>query len=148
PEVCDMYRSTRMMSNLRRFTTSSASSPRPIRVTLYPSIWSTLAQLSRRVRSSSTMRMRMLAFTSAGMDSGSRPPESPGGPSGLRVLWVSEDPIGHSLWRGQASIPAMQNRQIRVTRAARRLRSVDLTLYLASLVPHPDARTRQQDVAQ
>ena len=34
PDVCDMYRSTRMMSNLRRFTISSASSPRPTSVTL------------------------------------------------------------------------------------------------------------------
>ena len=34
PEICDMYRSTRMMSNLRRLTVSSASSPRPTSVTL------------------------------------------------------------------------------------------------------------------
>ena len=61
-----------MMSNLRRLTVSSASSPRPMTVTLKPSIWSTLAQLSRRVRSSSTTRIRMLALTSAGIDSGSR----------------------------------------------------------------------------
>src|SRR6476646_7581125 len=72
PEIWDMYKSTRMMSNLRRLTVSMASSPRPITVTLYPSICSTLAQLSRRVRSSSTTRTRMLALTSLGIDSGSR----------------------------------------------------------------------------
>ena len=67
-----MYRSTRITSNLRRLTVSIASSPRPTSVTLYPSIWSTLAQLSRRVRSSSTTRTRMLALTSLGMERGSR----------------------------------------------------------------------------
>src|SRR4051812_22860165 len=61
-----------MISNFRRRTVSSASSPRPIRVTLYPSIWSTLAQLSRSVRSSSTTSTRILALTSLGMERGSR----------------------------------------------------------------------------
>ena len=84
------------MSNLRRFTVSSASSPRPTSVTLYPSICSTLAQLSRSVRSSSTTSTRMLALMSLGMERGSRGaseagelPRS-GGASGLAILysWV------------------------------------------------------------
>ena len=52
--------------------------PRPISVTLYPSICRTLAQLSRRVRSSSTTRILMLALTSAGIAS-DRGRRSPGG---------------------------------------------------------------------
>src|SRR5215204_316039 len=59
------------MSNLRRRTSSSASSPRPSVVTLKPSICSTLAHPSRRVRSSSTMRRLRDALTSAEMESGS-----------------------------------------------------------------------------
>ena len=55
----------------RRLTVSRASSPLPIRVTLNPSILRTVAQLSRRVRSSSITRMRMLDLTSAGMERGS-----------------------------------------------------------------------------
>src|SRR4030095_11967151 len=59
------------MSNFRRRTSSSASSPRPRVVTLNPSIWSTLAQPSRSVRSSSTIRRLRLDLTSAEMDNGS-----------------------------------------------------------------------------
>src|SRR3954470_3859607 len=80
PEIWDMYRSTKMMSNLRRLTVSMASSPRPITVTLYPSICRTLAQLSRNVRSSSTTSTRMLALTSVGIDSGSRGGSGVGAP--------------------------------------------------------------------
>src|SRR5688572_20176404 len=60
------------MSNFRRRTSSSASSPRPSVVTLNPSICRTLAQPSRSVRSSSTIRRLREALTSAEMDNGSR----------------------------------------------------------------------------
>src|SRR3954468_25037440 len=76
-----------MMSNFLRRTVSSASSPRPISVTLYPSICSTLAQLSRSVRSSSTTRTRMLALTSLGMERGSRALLSDAD-GGFRSVWT------------------------------------------------------------
>src|SRR5690606_15387034 len=60
----------------RRLTKSRASSPRPANVTLYPSERSTEAQLSRRVRASSTIRIRLEALASAGRARTSRPPAS------------------------------------------------------------------------
>src|SRR6266702_335620 len=57
-----MYRSTRTMSNERRCRVWSASSPRLHTSTWYPSNRSAVAQLSRSVCSSSTTRIRTLAF--------------------------------------------------------------------------------------
>src|SRR6266568_1148175 len=57
------------MSNARRFSRSSASGPRPLSVTSYPSWRSTVPQLSRRVYSSSTTRIRIRAFWSGPMGS-------------------------------------------------------------------------------
>src|SRR3989454_2829831 len=53
-----------MTSKARRFTRSSASCPRLQTVTSYPSCRSTAAQLSRRVCSSSTTRIRTRALAS------------------------------------------------------------------------------------
>jgi hypothetical protein len=53
---------------------------------LNPSIWSTLAQDSRRVRSSSITSTRMLDFTSGGIDSGSRAAWSAGWDEGAMEL--------------------------------------------------------------
>src|SRR5436190_2604961 len=52
------------MSNAVRVRRSFPSSPRLHRLTWYPSYCSTLAQLSRSVRSSSTIRMRIDALSS------------------------------------------------------------------------------------
>src|ERR1041384_710541 len=52
------------MSNLRRLRMSSASSPLPHTVTLYPSCCSMLEHDSRNVRSSSTINRRRVARTS------------------------------------------------------------------------------------
>src|SRR5919109_3351411 len=63
PVTCDMCRSSSTMSNGRRFSSVCASLPRAHTLTSKPSTPSTLAQLSRSVCSSSTIRTRIELLT-------------------------------------------------------------------------------------
>src|SRR2546422_3025152 len=107
----------RTMSNARRFRVSRASPPRPEVVTWYPSAPSTLAQLSRSVRSSSITSTRTLWRTASEMEIRSVRLEVPAGGPERRVTAVSSRAIsariGHSSKYGVFPPVADQRRRRR-----------------------------------
>src|SRR3989454_69913 len=107
----------RTMSNARRFRVSRASPPRPEVVTWYPSAPSTLAQLSRSVRSSSITSTRALWRTASEMEIRSVRLDAPAGGPERRVTTVSSRAIsariGHSSKYGVFPPVADQRRRRR-----------------------------------